>query len=78
MKTFKLAKTAVATLALCSGFAQAIPVTDWIVTDTASFLESSITPRNNGALPNTPNYPTLTTTATTETLACLLYTSRCV
>jgi hypothetical protein len=48
MKTFKFAQTAVAALAMCAGFAQASPlVTDWGVTDTATFVPSSVTPNNN-------------------------------
>jgi hypothetical protein len=47
MKTFKFAQTAVAALTLCAGFAQASPlVTNWGVTDTATFVPASVTPSN--------------------------------
>ncbi len=52
MKTFNLARTAIAALALCSGVAQASPVvTSWTVTDTATFVPGSIFPTGGGANP---------------------------
>lgn len=47
MKTLKFARTAAAALALCAGFAQASPiVTNWTVTDFATFVPGSVTPNN--------------------------------
>lgn len=48
MKTFKLARTAAAALALCAGAAQASPiVTSWSVTNAANFVPSSVLPAGN-------------------------------
>lgn len=48
MKTFKLARTAAAALALCAGAAQASPiVTSWSVTNTATFVPESVLPAGN-------------------------------
>src|SRR5665647_2442959 len=48
MKTLKFARTAAAALALCAGFAQASPiVTDWTVTDFATFVPGSVLPGGN-------------------------------
>src|SRR5665647_976053 len=48
MKPLKFARTAAAALALCAGFAQASPiVTNWTVTDFATFVPSSVTPAGN-------------------------------
>lgn len=50
MKTFKLAHTAVAALALCAGLAQAGEVvTQWSITDNAVFVPSSVQPAGNTA-----------------------------
>jgi len=48
MKTFKLALTAAAALALCTSVAQASPiVTSWTVTNTATFVPASVLPAGN-------------------------------
>lgn len=50
MKTFKLALSAAAALALCSGVVQASPiVTSWSVSNTATFVPSSVLPAGNTA-----------------------------
>ena len=50
MKTFKLAQTAAAVLALSAGFAQAAPlVTQWTVNDTATFVPGTVVPGSNTA-----------------------------
>ena len=52
MKAFRLAQTVVATLSLCAGLAQAVPlVTQWTVLDTATFDPTSVVPAGN-AYPN--------------------------
>lgn len=66
MKTFKLAQTAVAVLALSAGSAQAVLspfVTQWEVGDTAAFVPTSVLPAtnpNNTPVNSYPN-PVLTT-----------------
>ncbi len=49
MKSFKFACAAAAVLALTAGMAQAAFVTQWTVTDDASFVPSSVTPGGNSA-----------------------------
>nr|WP_315233530.1 THxN family PEP-CTERM protein [uncultured Albidiferax sp.] len=48
MKTLKFASKTLVALALCTGFAQASPlVTQWTVTDTATFVPASVLPSSN-------------------------------
>lgn len=50
MRTFKLAQTTVAALALCAGLAQAGPiVTQWSITDNAAFVPGTVLPGSNTA-----------------------------
>ena len=52
MNNFKLANAAIAALACCVGVAQATPlVTDWTVTDTATFVPASVQPGGGGFNP---------------------------
>ena len=52
MNNFKVAHAAIAALACCVGVAQATPlVTDWTVTDTATFVPASVQPGGGGFNP---------------------------
>ncbi len=60
MRTFKLAQTTVAALALCAGLAQAGPiVSQWKITDNAAFVPETVLPSNNAPDPNTAPFPVL-------------------